>query len=212
MATQLSKYFTLEDLTKTSYSGVDNTPDVQSLENLKRLALLLDLIYDNIGPFTVTSGYRSPALNAAIQGSHPASSTSYHMRGIAADMLPENDTPYNFFMKILGSSLFANIGELINEADEQGIVHVSLPTPEKTSVAMYLKNGSYFRYSEDEKNAMTASMASGDTQEIAPSDTQLVESDVYEESPGYSPMTLVAVAAAAFILIGVIMASRRAAA
>lgn len=145
MATQLSKYFTLEDLTTTS-TGIDNTPDFQSRANLQRLALLLDFIYDQIGPFRVTSGYRSPAVNEAVGGA----TGSYHSQGIAADMAPLNDTPYDFFVKILSSSLFGQVGELINEADEKGVCHVSLPTATKQSVAMYLQNGAYYRYSQAE--------------------------------------------------------------
>jgi len=199
---QLSKYFTLEDLTVTSHTEVNNQPDTFALENLKRVALLLDLIYDQIGPFRVTSGYRSPELNRVLAGDHPVSTTSYHMRGLAADMRPENDTPFNFFVKILNSPIFSSVGELINEADEQGIVHVSLPTPEKTSVAMYLKNGSYYRYTQDEIDALRG----GD--EVEGSDTYYdSEADAGEES--VSNITLIAVTVAIFAVASVFLASRR---
>ena len=54
------------------------------MENLKLLVdKVLDPLRDAYGkPIIVTSGYRSPALNAAVKGSK----TSQHMKGQAADI------------------------------------------------------------------------------------------------------------------------------
>lgn len=91
--TQISKYFTLEELIKTSpdnlarlkAQGLDNNPNQAVISNLTTLAkLVLDPIREFIGgPLGVTSGYRSPALNAIIPG---ASKNSQHMVGCAADI------------------------------------------------------------------------------------------------------------------------------
>lgn len=155
---QLSKHFTLEDLTVTN-TGLDNTPTSDARNNLQKLALLLDIIYDQIGPFSVTSAYRSDAVNNSIGGA----TGSYHTLGIAADLSPFNDTPYDFFVKILNSSIFDKVGELINEADEKGVVHVSLPSFAKRSVAMYLKNGNYLTYSQSEINNLRNKPSNSDS-------------------------------------------------
>lgn len=80
--TQLSKNFTLEELTKTSHP-VDNTPTVIHLDNLRILCeKVLQPIRDKFGPVTVSSGYRSKALNTLVGGS----TTSDHCSGRAADI------------------------------------------------------------------------------------------------------------------------------
>jgi len=70
--------------------GIKNIPGPQELENLKRLSWYLEALRSKLREkwnpkaiIIVTSGYRSPALNAAIPGS---SKTSAHMRGLAADI------------------------------------------------------------------------------------------------------------------------------
>lgn len=149
---QLSRYFNLNDLTKSDTAarqGISNTPDTFSQSNLYSLAVLLDQIYDQIGAFTITSGYRSPALNAAIGGSD----SSLHMRGMAADLLPETMTPEQFFWKLSASPLRSLCGEIINEAKEKGVVHVSLPYEGGSGVLKYLSGGSYYRYSDAEIRA-----------------------------------------------------------
>lgn len=82
---RLSPHFTLEELTFSQTAarrGIDNTPTPEVLENLKRTALGLEGIRILLGvPIIVSSGYRSPALNAAVGGSK----SSQHMTGEAAD-------------------------------------------------------------------------------------------------------------------------------
>ena len=88
MPRQLTKNFSLEELTVSETAarkGIDNTPGAAELRNLKRLAQALEKLRAALGhkPIVVTSGYRSPALNAAIGGSR----TSRHMLGLAADFI-----------------------------------------------------------------------------------------------------------------------------
>lgn len=146
---QLSKHFSLEDLTTTS-TGLTNTPTVFAQSNLRELALLLDQIYEQIGPFRVSSAYRSGEVNDAVGGAE----NSFHTQGKAADLIPLNDTPRNFFIKILKSPLFAAVGELIDESSSRGIVHVTTPSFTKRSVAMYASGESYITYSSGEVAAM----------------------------------------------------------
>jgi len=156
---QLSKYFTLADLTITG-SSASNKPDPTSLENLKKLAGKLDILYDKVGPFKVISGYRSPAVQAAIKsgasGSASAaqvSTTSYHMKGIAADIQPKNQTPEQFMAKIAQMSDVKNLlGEI---AIKKNALHVSLATPEKQGVFMWVDGaGKYIRFKSNELAAI----------------------------------------------------------
>jgi len=82
----LSKSFTLNELTKSQEAtrlGIDNTPSEEHILNLKILCdNILQPIRDFYGmPVSVSSGYRSPKLCEAIGSSR----TSQHARGEAAD-------------------------------------------------------------------------------------------------------------------------------
>jgi len=83
---ELSKSFTLNELTKSQEAtrlGIDNTPSEEHIENLKILCEnILQPIRDFYGmPVSVSSGYRSAALCEAIG----SSSKSQHTKGQAAD-------------------------------------------------------------------------------------------------------------------------------
>lgn len=54
-----------------------------------RLLAMLEAIRCQFGPVTITSGYRSPAYNAAVGGAPD----SYHMGGEAADIQCSKATP-----------------------------------------------------------------------------------------------------------------------
>lgn len=79
--------FTIQELTASATAEakkIKNDPTPEAAENLKLLVdNVLDPLRDAYGkPVIVTSGYRSPALNAAVKGSK----TSQHMKGQAADI------------------------------------------------------------------------------------------------------------------------------
>ena len=84
---KLSPNFSLAEMTHSQTAareGIDNTPKPEHLENLKRLCVeLLEPIRSMLGnrPITVSSGYRSPQLNAAVNGSN----SSAHSIGFAVD-------------------------------------------------------------------------------------------------------------------------------
>jgi hypothetical protein len=82
----LSKSFTLNELTKSQEAtrlGIDNTPNEEHILNLKLLCEnILQPIRDFYGmPLSVSSGYRSAKLCEAIG----SSSKSQHTKGQAAD-------------------------------------------------------------------------------------------------------------------------------
>ena len=87
--TPLSPHFKLWEATASetaSRHGIDNTPGASEVYGLKWTATyLMEPIRERFGRLRVTSGYRSPELNAKIHGS---SSTSAHKQGLAFDFVP----------------------------------------------------------------------------------------------------------------------------
>lgn len=125
------KYFTYRELTASATArrlGLDNTAS----ETIRtRLEALVDSVLDPLRklynkPIKVTSGYRCPRLNAAVNGS----SNSQHMRGEAADITSINDD-LDENKKILDILLKSGIEFdqlLIEHPDRQGRpdwIHVS---------------------------------------------------------------------------------------
>lgn len=83
---RLSPHFSLDELTISQEAvrhGIDNTPSDAVLKNLRVLASFLEEVRVVLGgtAIHISSGYRSEALNARINGSP----TSAHCRGLAAD-------------------------------------------------------------------------------------------------------------------------------
>lgn len=88
MTAFLSPNFSLEELTcsqTASRRGLDNTPPPEVLEHLKGTALRMEAVRDVLGdgPIVVSSGYRSPAVNAAVGGV----ANSAHCQGWAVDFI-----------------------------------------------------------------------------------------------------------------------------
>ena len=85
---RLSNHFSLHELTFTRTGekrGLSNEPGSAQLVNLRRLAGTLEDIRRLLGgcAVIVTSGYRSPEVNAAVGGVP----TSDHVKGCAADII-----------------------------------------------------------------------------------------------------------------------------
>jgi hypothetical protein len=82
----LSSHFTLEEMTLSQAAerlGLDNTPTPEALAALKKTCLGLEAVRMRLGgaPVVISSGYRSPEVNAAVGGAK----TSQHLKGEAAD-------------------------------------------------------------------------------------------------------------------------------
>lgn len=82
--TQISRHFTLEELTATSYPSLQKQPNTEHLINLVWLVCsVLQPLRDAFGaPVQINSGFRSDKLNKYVGGV----ANSYHLRGLAADI------------------------------------------------------------------------------------------------------------------------------
>ena len=104
---RLSPHFTLAELTVSNAgvrAGLRNLPLGTALDNLTRLANTLEQVRALLfgAPLLVSSGFRSPAINALIGGS----ATSAHMRGLAADFIaPKYGRPKAIAEAIRDSSI-----------------------------------------------------------------------------------------------------------
>jgi len=133
---QLSKNFSLNELTRTSKThllaanreAALNSPIV--IQNLTDLAeKILQPIRDYYKkPVTITSGYRSKALNVAVGGSQ----ASQHSYGEAADLQIDGISVDEIFADIKSGKVvnLDNVGQVIIEkVGGAEWVHISLLTP-----------------------------------------------------------------------------------
>ena len=99
---QLTKNFSLAEMTKTN-TGLPNKPGNTEILNLKKLCEdVLQPLRDLLGkPIIVNSGYRSPEVNKKVGGVP----TSYHLKGLAADINAEGMTARQLFEFIKKSYL-----------------------------------------------------------------------------------------------------------
>lgn len=86
MMIRVSPHFSLRELTYSQTAernGIDNTAPPEVVANLKALCdAVLEPLRTAVGPITVTSAYRAPALNKVVGGN----SKGQHPLGQAADI------------------------------------------------------------------------------------------------------------------------------
>ena len=83
----MATYFTLSELLRSDTAAARSIDNAPSHDVIRRLNALMDECLDPVRelwgkPIGVNSGYRSPALNAAVGGA----AASQHMKGEAADI------------------------------------------------------------------------------------------------------------------------------
>lgn len=99
--------------------GIDNTPTPEIITHLTALCVaILEPLRQALGPVRVSSGYRSPALNAAIGGAKD----SQHMTGHAADISVNGRTLDEVYNWLYDNAPF---DQVIREFPPGGWVHVS---------------------------------------------------------------------------------------
>lgn len=119
----LSEHFTLQELTQSEIAlrnGWENTPDAAEINNLTRLAELLEQVRKVLNkPIMINSAYRSKQVNDAVK----SKDTSQHRLGCAADIRVGGMTPDQICQAIKASDI--QFDQLIREFDSW--VHISVP-------------------------------------------------------------------------------------
>lgn len=136
---KLTKNFTLEELTNTSYKELlanNIYYAMNNFEKVKELAKFSQEIRDFLDvPMTITSAIRYPALNTKVGGSP----TSQHQKIEAIDFIPSGISLQKAFDQIRYSNL--KFGQLIIEkSGKKEWIHIS--TGIKRQVLKY-ENGKY---------------------------------------------------------------------
>lgn len=117
----LTPHFTLEELTATQHRTLDNTPNSSEINNLRRLAEMLEEVKTLLDgkPIMINSGFRSKAVNDAVG----SKDSSQHRVGCAADIRVPGLTPDQVVKAIIGSSIAFD--QIIREFDSW--THISVP-------------------------------------------------------------------------------------
>jgi len=124
----LTANFTLEELTHSdtaARNGWDNTPNEAEIENLKRLAMLLQQVKTAVGgkAVMINSGFRNKQVNDSVG----SKDTSQHRLGCAADIRVPGMKP----REVVEACIAANVpfDQIILEFDSW--THISVPnTPD----------------------------------------------------------------------------------
>ena len=129
----LTQNFTLEELTAPQHRTLDNTPNSSEINNLRRLAEMLEEVKTLLDgkPIMINSGFRSKAVNDAVG----SKDSSQHRVGCAADIRVPGLTPDQVVKAIIGSSIAFD--QIIREFDSW--THISVPnnpsgTPRKQAL------------------------------------------------------------------------------
>jgi zinc D-Ala-D-Ala carboxypeptidase len=140
--TRLTEHFTLEEFTDSqtaSRQGINNVPAASSQErkNIQRTAEVMERVRTILGdkPILISSGYRSPKVNAAVGGSK----SSAHMVGLAVDFsCPGFGTPRAICKKLEPQMKDLGIDQLIHEFTTW--VHLGLRDSAPRAMALTIDN------------------------------------------------------------------------
>lgn len=140
----MSAHFSIAELTFSQTAvrrGIDNTPSEAVTANLRRLCDTLEQVRALVGkPLSISSGYRSPALNIAVGGA--INPPSAHVVGLAADINCAGLTPKALACLIRESGIAFD--QLIYEGTW---VHIGLATgPLRGEVLTANFNGGHATY------------------------------------------------------------------
>jgi hypothetical protein len=122
----LSPHFSLEELTHTDHRTIENVPNSSEINNLKRVADLLEEVKTLLGgkPIIVNSAFRCKELNDAVG----SKDTSQHRVGCAADIRVPSLSPDEVVKAVMASNI--NYDQLIREfstPEGGGWTHISVP-------------------------------------------------------------------------------------
>ena len=142
--TNLTKNFTLEELTHTDHRELSNEPNESETANLQRLAEFLELVKELLGgkSIMVNSAFRSKAVNDAVG----SKDSSQHRIGAAADIRVPNMTPDEVVKTVIASDL--PFDQVIREFDRwTHISVVSHPTDKPRKQALIIDKSGTRNYS-----------------------------------------------------------------
>ena len=143
------KYFTFHEMVFSPTAkrlGIDNTPTKKIAQNLLSLVKnILDPLRLSWGrPIVVTSGYRCPKLNKAVNGA----ANSQHRLGQAADIRTVTDHPDDN-MKLLKCIIESKlpfdklIAEYVDDKGRPDWIHISFSTQHRRMM-LTCKKGKYY--------------------------------------------------------------------
>ena len=147
---KLSENFTLDEFIYSPTAikhGIDNTPSPEHIENIKALVtnVVQPVRHFLRHPLKISSGYRSPELNARIGGAHKIVNgkkvaTSQHCKGEAVDL---NVTGRNaeIFRYIKANLEFDQIIWEFGTDSEPAWVHVSYAKKNRKNMLKAVKQG-----------------------------------------------------------------------
>lgn len=142
------KYFTIEELCKSSVAKknkIDNTPSEEIIENLTEFTdEFLDKLREAWGsPIKVSSGFRCEELNKKVGGSK----TSAHLKGFAADLKPVNGDIDGLVACAIELSKTLNFDQIIDEySGNKHWLHIgykNLKGQQRRRIMTY-KDGKYY--------------------------------------------------------------------
>ena len=140
--TQLTAHFTLEEFTDSQTAARKNLKNVpgensQARANIQRTAEVMEQVRAMLGnkPILVSSGYRSPQVNAAVGGAK----TSAHVQGLAVDFsCPGFGTPLQICKALQPHMKSLGIDQLIHEFNTW--VHLGLTAGAPRQMALTIDN------------------------------------------------------------------------
>ncbi|MBA1196103.1 peptidase M15 [Pseudomonas plecoglossicida] len=133
----ITPHFTLAEMTASStaaLAGLDNTPPPAALANLGLLCGVLEQVRSLLQvPLTITSGFRSQALNQKVGGT----AQSAHVLGLAADFTALNIPARQVAIRIRDSDIMFD--QLILEFDSW--VHLAVSTEHPRRQVLTIQRG-----------------------------------------------------------------------
>lgn len=109
-----------------------NLPTTQDqLANLSQLGNILEQLTDNVGPFSILSGFRTRELQNLLsaQGEPTASGTSFHEVGRGVDIAPTSMDINSFFGMLLSNEDLKNEFAEIAIKPGQNSIHLAVNVP-----------------------------------------------------------------------------------
>ena len=142
----LTQHFSFEELTRTGKADLQDANRREArdyIDRLKLVAQMLEVIRAKFGPVRVTSGFRGPAVNAAVGGS----SSSQHSKGEAADIVCPAVTVDELHRWIVVESGIAFGQCILEKPPGSAWLHISLGAPyrdpKKCGESLYFDGKTY---------------------------------------------------------------------